>query len=315
MLVKKINLVENDNHATLTTYIIDDSPELLKGQKRPAIIICPGGGYFNCSDREGEPIALKLNSMGYHAFVLRYNVYLEAEDDYQLIHQQSKLTIKERTQFPQQMHDIARSMLLIHQQADEWFVDTERIGICGFSAGGHNVLSYGVHWHQPLIQDAFNNPGDLLRPAVVITGYPISDYFEMRDDVTLKTPEGRTFFNKSCTVLFGTEEPDNETLLLASPARLVNQHTPPMFLWSTFEDQPVPIQQTTLMANALAKEGIAFSCHIFEEGLHGLSVSTQLSANAQSMINFNVAKWMDLLDRWLLKRFALKLPAKNDYEK
>lgn len=314
MLVKKFDLVENDSHATLTTYVLDDSTELLNGKKRPAIIICPGGGYFNCSDREGEPIALKINSMGYHAFVLRYNTYLEPEDDYMMIHQLERLPIKVRTKFPQQMHDIAKSMLLINEYADEWLVDTERIGICGFSAGGHNVLSYGVHWNQPIIQSAFNQPGEMLRPAVVIAGYPISDYFEMREYVTKNRPDGLTFFKKSNSVLFGTETPDDDCLLMASPARLVNKKTPPMFLWSTFGDQQVPIQQTTLMANALAKEEIPFACHIFEEGPHGLSVSTQVSADAQTKINVKVAEWMVLLEAWLLKRFELHLPPKSWYE-
>lgn len=314
MIVKTFNLIENDPHATLTTYILDDSTELLNGKKRPAIIVCPGGGYFNCSDREGEPIALKLNSMGYHAFVLRYNVYLESEDDYMIIHQADKLPIKDRTKFPQQMHDIAKSFLLIHQFSEEWLVDTDKIGICGFSAGGHNVLSYSVNWNQPIIQETFNNVGTVLRPAVVIAGYPISDYFALRNSVKLKGKERTSFFNKSISVLFGTEKPEDDILRMASPAKLVNSETPPTFLWSTFGDQQVPIEQTTLMANALAQKGIPFACHIFENGLHGLSVSTQVSADAKSKINSKVAQWMDLLEEWLITRFELELPEKSWYE-
>lgn len=314
MLVKKINLVENDVHATLTTYLLDDSTELLDGKKRPAIIVCPGGGYFNCSDREGEPIALKLNSMGYHAFVLRYNIYLEPDDDYMIVHQSETLEPKERTQFPKPMHDIAKAMLLIREHSEEWLVDVDRIGICGFSAGGHNVLSYGVHWNHDLIQEAFDNVGKALRPALVIAGYPISDYFAMRDYLDKKRPEGKAFFSKSSTVLFGTCTPSDETLLLASPARQVSKDTPPMFLWSTFGDQQVPIEQTTLMANALAAAEIPFACHIFETGPHGLSVATQVSSDAKSKINLNVAKWMDLLEMWLLERLELELPEKSWYE-
>lgn len=73
MKTEVIKLYENRDDVTLTTYILQDSPELLAGKVRPAIIVCPGGGYFNCSDREAEPVALKFASKGYHTFVLRYN--------------------------------------------------------------------------------------------------------------------------------------------------------------------------------------------------------------------------------------------------
>ena len=64
-----IRLYENREDVTLTCYLWDDSPELLNGKKRPAVLICPGGAYLGCSDREGEPVALRFASMGYHAFV------------------------------------------------------------------------------------------------------------------------------------------------------------------------------------------------------------------------------------------------------
>ncbi len=72
-----IRLYENREDVTLATYVWMDSPDLLAGKKRPAVLICPGGGYFNCSDREAEPIALRFAAMGYHAFVLRYSTYTE----------------------------------------------------------------------------------------------------------------------------------------------------------------------------------------------------------------------------------------------
>lgn len=314
MIVKKFYLEENDVHATLTTYILDDSPELLNGRNRPAIIICPGGGYFNCSDREAEPMAVKFNSMGYHAFVLRYNIYLEPEDEYELIHKVDPLPIKKRTQFPRQMYDIAKSIVLINEHAEEWFVDTDKIGLCGFSAGGHNVLSYSVNWNRPIIQDVFSKFNVNLKPALTIAGYPISDYTLMEAALKKAPTERQKFFNKSSRVLFGADWPNEEQLLIVSPAKLVDQDTPPMFLWSTFEDGAVPIEQTTVMATALATNKIPFACHIFEEGVHGLSVSTQVSADAHSKINYKVSKWMELVEEWLLKRFELDLPEKSKYE-
>ena len=75
MKTEKLCLYENRPDVTLTTYLIDDSRELMNGRKRPAILICPGGAYMFCSDREAEPVALRFMAMGYHAFVLRYSVY------------------------------------------------------------------------------------------------------------------------------------------------------------------------------------------------------------------------------------------------
>ena len=73
MKTEVIKLYENREDVTLTTYVLQDSPEMLAGKSRPAILICPGGGYMSCSDREAEPIAMKFASMGYHTFVLRYS--------------------------------------------------------------------------------------------------------------------------------------------------------------------------------------------------------------------------------------------------
>ena len=80
MLTEIIKLYEDRNDVTLTTYVIAEKGELHAQGKRPAVLICPGGAYMNCSDREAEPVALKFASMGYHAFVLRYSVYGEGDD-------------------------------------------------------------------------------------------------------------------------------------------------------------------------------------------------------------------------------------------
>ena len=79
MKTEVIRLKEGREDVTLTTYVLQDSPDLLAGKSRPAILICPGGGYFNCSDREAEPIALRFAGMGYHCFVLRYSTYCRGE--------------------------------------------------------------------------------------------------------------------------------------------------------------------------------------------------------------------------------------------
>ena len=75
MIIKTLPLYVDRQAVTLTPYVISDSPELLNGKKRPAVLVCPGGAYLSCSDREAEPVALRFATMGYHAFVLRYSTY------------------------------------------------------------------------------------------------------------------------------------------------------------------------------------------------------------------------------------------------
>ena len=134
---EKIKLWEGREDVTLTTYVLDDSPEMLKGKKRPAVIVCPGGAYLSCSDREGEPIAMRFASMGYHAFVLRYSVYSENKGG-MMFGAQKDPEPKPWLNHPAPMRDIACAMLEIRKHADEWLVDMDKIAICGFSAGAHN---------------------------------------------------------------------------------------------------------------------------------------------------------------------------------
>ena len=79
MITTTVQLYEGRPDVSLTTYVLADSPELMNGKRRPAVLICPGGAYLNCSDREAEPVALRFAAMGYHAFVLRYSTYFKGE--------------------------------------------------------------------------------------------------------------------------------------------------------------------------------------------------------------------------------------------
>ena len=143
MLVEKIQLYENREDVTLTTYVQDDSPEIHNGKKRPAVLICPGGAYLFCSDREAEPVAIRFAAMGYHVFVLRYSVYFEKGESFELVHK--GVEKRERTIFPSPIRDIGAAMLLLKENADNWLIDTDRIDHCGLSAGAHNDATYSVY--------------------------------------------------------------------------------------------------------------------------------------------------------------------------
>lgn len=310
-----IYLREGRTDVTLTTYVLDDSPETLNGGRRPAVIVCPGGAYLSCSDREGEPIAMAFANMGYHAFVLRYGVYMEGVPGMFIPEPGAEVPIKEHCIHPNPIRDIARAMLEIRAHADEWLVDTDRIAICGFSAGAHNCAMYSTNWHKPVISEFFGRPTEDFRPAACILGYTLSDYVFMKENAAAATdPIAAGLFATSNTAFVGVPVPDDATLVEISPARSVTEHCPPMFLWATSEDTLVPVQHTILMSKALADNKIPFEVHIFENGPHGLATATQSSATALSHCMPDVAKWLPLCDTWLAKRFALELPPKTFWE-
>lgn len=312
MKTEVIRLHENREEVTLTTYILQDSPELLKGKKRPAVLVCPGGAYINCSDREAEPVALKFASMGYHAFVLRYSTYGEGTGEFPDL--SKPLPVKEHCQHPNPMREIAQSMLIIREHEEEWLVDVDRIAVCGFSAGAHNTAMYATNWHKDIISGYFGKEKELFRPAAAILGYTLSDYIYMKESVSKRNPMDVAFFAASNTAFLGESEPSEETLAMVSPARNVTENTPPTFLWATAGDELVPVQHSIRMAHALADEHIPFEMHIFEEGPHGLGLADQATAEAKSQIYPDAAKWADLAGEWLKKRFALPLPEKSSFE-
>ena len=302
MKCEVIQLHEDRSDVTLTTYLWQGSPELLGGKKRPAILICPGGGYFNCSDREAEPIALRFAAMGYHAFVLRYSTYTEGGPFPDL---SKPLPAKERDIHPAPMRDIGLAMRLICACADEWLVDRDRIAVCGFSAGGHNAAMYATRW-----QEDPQNP----HPAAAILGYPLTDYVAKQELEKRQPPMTQAFHSASDTAFLGTPTPTAAQREDVSPTLHVTENTPPTFLWATSADELVPVQHTLLMAKALADAGVPFELHIFEEGPHGMGLADQASAQAWSQCNADAAGWAALAGKWLMKRFALPLPEKSAFE-
>lgn len=313
MKCQAIYLREDRTDVTLTTYVLDDSPEILGGKSRPAVLICPGGAYLSCSDREGEPIAMQFAAMGYHAFVLRYGVYSEGAPGMFMPEPGTKLEVKPHCVHPNPIRDIARAMLEIRAHADEWLVDTDRIAVCGFSAGAHNAAMYATNWHKPVISEYFGRPVEEFRPAACILGYTLSDYVYMKENTTAD-PFAAGFFSVSNTAFLGTPDGDDALLTEVSPARNVSENTPPTFLWATSEDSLVPVQHTLLMVKALADKKIPFEVHVFESGPHGLATATQASATALSTIRPEVARWLPMCDTWLQKRFALELPPLTPWE-
>jgi acetyl esterase/lipase len=143
--------VPDSKEATLEGYILDCKITFGQETKRPAVLVCPGGGYVYCSPREGEPVALAYASKGIHAFVLRYSTKFNAAGF-------------------KPLQEVSWAIGYIREHAQEWNIDPEKIAVCGFSAGGHLALSSGLL--------AENKPNAMILgyPAVQIPNLPGADY-------------------------------------------------------------------------------------------------------------------------------------------
>lgn len=306
MKTEEIRLYENREDVTLTSYILDDSRETRK--KRPAILICPGGAYLNCSDREAEPVAIKFVSMGYHAFVLRYSVYFEGQGG--MPDMSRPMEVKKHCLHPAPMREIGKALFIIYKHSEEWLVDASKIAICGFSAGAHNCAMYSAYWNRP---DVMGTNWEPIKPVAVILGYPLTDYTYMKETME-SSPVAEGLFTISNIAFLGVTDASRERMWEISPVYHVTEQMPPVFIWATASDELVPVQHSIRMAHALADHKVPFELHIFENGGHGLSLADQTTAEAKSQVNLDVQQWIMMADKWLRKRMAYELQDKTEME-
>lgn len=282
MLIETFSLYEDHDNATLTSYVLEPSAQLIGTAPRPAVIINPGGDLIKPSKREGEPIALKFASMGIHAFVLNYSTYNFVGED---------------IKFPKQIIENAMAMEIIHKNAERWHIDTDAIGVCGFSVGGNFAAMYGTQWHTSLIQDAVELTGDQIKPAFMILGYPLID---------LTSIDVINNLSKVIQLSFGSEQPKKDEVELYSPHLHVGEHTPPAFIWGTYADKRVDVNHTLKFAQAMSDAERPFELHIYENGPHNLATAELSSAKSSLHINPIAATWFPFAEKWLENRFTMK---------
>ncbi len=250
---------------TLTTYIHDVSAEQVVPPRR-AIIVCPGGGYCFLSDRENEPVALQYFAAGLNVFVLRYSLQGKAKDDAPLI--EAALAVKH-----------------IRENAEAYHIDPAYVFITGFSAGGHCAAMCGTLWNDPVVRDALGidrgeAPEGIGKPTATILCYPVitGGPFAHRGSIDCLCGGPSA----------GTEGADRYSLELH-----VDATTAPAFIWHTFNDGAVPIQNTLLYANAMAAAGVPFEYHVYPDGVHGLSLCDEETwVGSPALINPTCAGWI-----------------------
>lgn len=199
-----------------------------------AIVVLPGGGYGGHAAHEGEPVALWLNGLGLAAFVLRYRVA--------------------PYRHPAPLADAQQALRWVRANAERWGVDAGRVGILGFSAGGHLAASCGILSPVPA-RDRLD-----ARPHVLVLGYPV---------VTLLPPHAH---EGSVVNLLG-QGATTEARRALSLERHVSAETPPTFVWHTADDAAVPVANALSLARALARHRRPFALHVYPHGPHGLGLA------------------------------------------
>ena len=151
-------------------------------------------------------------------------------------------------------------MNIIRENAADWNVHSEKIAICGFSAGGHLAASLGVHWYKPYLQDISGLASGLNKPNAMILNYPVIS-------------SGKFAHRGSFDNLLG-EDASTEILHEMSLEYQVTDKTPSAFIWHTFEDSAVPVENSLFFASKMREMSIPFELHIYPQGPHGLSLAT-----------------------------------------
>jgi acetyl esterase/lipase len=256
--------------AFLKEFIIENSKGIDEFKKRPAIVVCPGGGYGGVSDREGIPVALRFVGEGYSAFVLTYSVA--------------------PYKYPTQLLEVSASIAYIRENSQKYNIDTDKIIVIGFSAGGHLVASIGTLWDEELITDTLKIEKGTNKPNGLILSYPV-------------ITSGEYAHKGSFLNLIGDENENKELYEYLSLENRVSADTMPTFLWHTANDTVVPVENSLLFGMALSKNKVPFEMHIFPDGVHGLSLCNKLTACNENLLNPHCEQWFDLVINWLKMNF------------
>ena len=255
---------EEKDIPTLTLYFPDE--EIATGA---AVVICPGGGYSILATYEGLDYAMWLNEQGIAGIVLKYRL---ASNGYH---------------YPAPFQDVARAMRYVRAHAAEWGLDANKIGVMGSSAGGHVASWMLTHFDEgnPQAKDEIERQSS--RPDFGILCYPVISF---TDEMTHKGSRKN---------MIG-EHPSQKLIKELSNELHVTSQTPPCFLWHTSEDQTVNVLNSIEFAASLAKAGVRFELHVYENGPHGQGLGAH-GWNPEKRL-----PWTKECERWLREQGVRK---------
>ena len=267
-------------------YVPHVSRDIEPGIRRPAIVICPGGGYRLCSEREAEPVALRFLTEGFNVFIVWYRVNRTENDPDRDHDAKDWYQASPDHVFPMPQHDAAAAVAYVRKNADALHTDPERIAIMGFSAGGHLAASLCALWQrEDLWQEIGLTPADV-RPNAAVLCYPVivADHDAHRGSFEHLSGSKDVSAHQQYDIL-----------------NWVTGDFPPSFLWHTFTDPAVPVQNSLRLGLALANAGVKTELHIFPTGVHGLSLAnSQTCAPEQTqLIEPDCQIWPELAAQFL----------------
>lgn len=252
--------------ADLTAYLLSPRSQAPK-RLRPAVLICPGGGYRFVSSREDQAVTMEYLTAGCQVFALHYHVAPET--------------------FPVALMELAKSVALVREHAREWFIDTSRIFVCGFSAGGHLAGCLGTMWNRPFLYEPMGLAAKDIRPDGLVLCYPV-------------ITTGEYCHQSSFELLLGGEAQNPDKRKLVSLELQAGPHTPKTFMWHTWADCTVPVENSLLFAQALRRAGVPLEMHIYPRGRHGLSLATEeVSDDLGDCLEPHCQGWMRLCREWM----------------
>lgn len=272
MIHQIIYLCDSHPECCLQTYIHKETRDIVL-PPRKAMIICPGGSYENLSPREADPIAEKFYAEGLNVFLFSYSLYPNAGNFLPLI-------------------ELSMAIIHIRENAEKYYIDPNNIFVTGFSAGGHLAASAATLWNCDAVCNALGIEDGkrskcINRPTGVILCYPVITGGKHTHSLTM---------DHVCGDVNITEEKRN----LFSLEKQVNFDTCPAFIWHTFNDNLVSVQNTLLYINAMAEKGIPFEAHIYPYGQHGLALGTEQTAGSSTArINEHISNWFGLAMKWI----------------
>ena len=253
--------IQKVTQPTLTIYLPPE--EMATGA---AVVICPGGGYrILAADHEGHAVARKFNEMGVAAFVLKYRL----PDTLSMLHRELG-----------PLQDAQQALALVHKNARDWKVDRKRIGIMGFSAGGHLAATTGTH---PFILTGKKVP-DRMKPDFMLLIYPVISFM----DSVGHSGSRENLIGKNAA----------ETLKMKYSNELqVTKKTPPAFLVHAKDDGAVNVKNSVLFHEVLKRNGIATGIYLYEKGGHGFGMINPTSS----------VQWMEKVREWMQDQGFLKI--------
>lgn len=264
MIYEQINLIEN-------TFVEVYVPEKPTSYVKDALLIIPGGGYGEiCDDREGEPIAHEFMQKGYACFVLHYSV-------------------GEKAKFPKPLIEASLAMKYIKDNAYKYNINSNRVFVTGFSAGGHLAASLGILWHLDEIYSEINMAYGYNKPTGILPIYPV---------ISANVPTHICSFQN----ILGNKNPTKEEFDKYSLELYVDEKSSPAFICHTSTDEAVPVYNSLCLATAYAKAGLSFELHIFKDAPHGIALGNKITMCGKSEWLVGgcwpelATKWMDSID-------------------